>query len=167
LAGDVAATAAEAFDDVFWPLYVRAFRLAYRILNDRTEAEDVASDALARTHLHWNRVGGLPYRDAWVLRVAGNLARDVVRRRRSWTAAERPSGWEDDALTRVALAAAVSSLPRRQRECVALRYLAGLDIDEIAACLGIKPASVRTHTHRAVVALRAQLNLEDDVDLDD
>jgi RNA polymerase sigma-70 factor, ECF subfamily len=158
-----------AFEAVYWGLYVRAFRLAYRILDDRGEAEDVAADALARAHLHWGRVGSLPYRDAWVLRVAGNLARTVVRRRRRAAPEPNPEpALEENVVARVALAAAVSSLPRRQREAITMRYLAGLGTDEIGACLRISPVSVRTHIRRGLRTLRAQLSLEEGDDaLDD
>ena len=159
--------AVEAFEAVYWSLFLRAFRLAYRIVGNKPEAEDVAAEALARAHLHWQKVGSLPYRDAWVLRVASNLSRSAVRRRRQ---APRPgpaaAPIEETVVVRAAVAAAVSTLPRRQRQAIALRYLAGLDVAEIAACLGISTESTRTHIRRGLAALRTQLTVEDDDALD-
>lgn len=149
---------------MFWPLFVRAFRLAYAIVGNKPEAEDAAAEAMAKAHLHWPRISTLPYRDAWVLRVAGNEARTIVRRRRpDPDGGLPPPGFEENVLSRVALKAAVSSLPRRQREAITLRYLAGLDDAEIAATLRIAQASVRTHVRRGLQALRADFSMEADV----
>ncbi|HEX7167222.1 MAG TPA: sigma-70 family RNA polymerase sigma factor [Acidimicrobiales bacterium] len=151
----------EAFEAVYWPLFLRAFRLAYRIVANRAEAEDIAAEALARAHLHWSKVGTLPYRDAWVLRVASNLSRSAVRRRRRDPDPSFAAPFDDAVVVRAAVDAAVSSLPRRQREAISLRFLAGLDLDEIAACLGISTESTRTHIRRGLGALRTQLTLEE------
>jgi RNA polymerase sigma-70 factor (ECF subfamily) len=53
-----------------------------------------------------------------------------------------------------AVLARLRDLPRRQREVIALRVFLDLDIDTIAAELGIAPATVRVHLSRAVQALR-------------
>ena len=76
-----AARPAEGFEEAFDLLFPRAFRLARRILGDAAAAEDVAAEALARAYAQWSRVSALPHRDAWVLRVATNLAMDHIRRR--------------------------------------------------------------------------------------
>ena len=156
----------DRFEAVYWPLFVKAFRLAYRIVGNKPEAEDVAAEALARTHMHWKKVGSLAYRDAWVLRVASNLSRSVVRRRRRFPSARPEQAFEETVVVRAAIAAAVSTLPRRQREAIALRFLAGLDIAEIASCLGISVESTRTHIRRGLDALRARFTMEDDHALD-
>ena len=161
-----ASSEAMAFEAAYWPLFLRAFRLAYRIVGNKPEAEDVAAEALARAHLHWTKVGPLPYRDAWVLRVASNLARSTVRKRRQSPTPPVAAALEDTVVVRAAMEAAVSSLPRRQREAIALRYLAGLDLDEIASCLGISSETVRTHIRRGLGALRTQLTQEDDLAVD-
>src|SRR5690348_1421785 len=70
------------FEEVFGRLFDRAYRVAYRILGDAQDAEDAAAEAFARAHARWSKVGELPYCDAWILRVASNVAIDVARRRR-------------------------------------------------------------------------------------
>jgi RNA polymerase sigma factor (sigma-70 family) len=62
---------------------------------------------------------------------------------------------DDVATLRLALSAGLRSLPRRQREALALRYLAGLSDSEVAGALGISTGSVKTHLHRGRAALRA------------
>ena len=147
------ASFAAAFDD----LYPVAVRLAARIVGDQASAEDVAAEALARTYARWAKVSTLPYRDAWVLRVTGNLAIDTVRRRRPSPAVALADSFEDATALRLALASALAKLPGRQREAVVLRYLAGYSEAEVSAALGISANSVKTHAQRGLTALRARM----------
>src|SRR5690349_16318879 len=95
----------QSFEEAFDDLFPRAERLAYQILGNRAAAEDVAAECLARTYAHWRRIGRLPHRDGWVLRVATNLAIDEVRRRRPEPDATEALDPEEAATMRVALAA--------------------------------------------------------------
>ncbi len=63
----------------------------------------------------------------------------------------------DTVATRLAVLAAVNGLPRRQREVVALRYLADLSEAEVAACLGVATGTIKSHLHRGISTLRVQL----------
>lgn len=153
-------TAAD-FDGAFDDLFPRAHRLARRIVGDPAAAEDIAAEALARAYARWPKVSALPWRDAWVLRVAANLAIDAVRRRPPTLGFVAPSPAAEDAVAlRVALAAALQALPRRQRQAVALRYLADLSEAEVAEALGISAGSVKTHVHRGLAALRRRLGAD-------
>jgi len=147
----------ESFDGMFHQLYPRAVRLARRILGDTAAAEDVAAEALARAFASWPKVRELPYRDAWVLRVTSNLAIDAARRHQPRVVATEPIDLEETTAVRVALVAALRALPRRQRDVIALRYLAGLSEAEIAASLDIALGTVKTHIHRGVAGLRRRL----------
>lgn len=147
------------FDEAFRVLLPRAVRVAYRILGDVNDAEDVAVEALARAAVSWRRVGRLPYRDAWVLRVAANAAVDVVRRRHRAPAGvegAQPTH-EDLVILQMALATALTRLSRRQREAVTLRYLVGMSEGDVARCLHISIGSVKRHTFRALSGLRDEL----------
>ena len=151
----------ERFEDAFPELVLPAFRVALRILGDVAEAEDVAAEALARTLRSWDRVRDLPYRKAWVVKVASNLAVDRVRRRPPRLDAPGHSPDIAEAVTlRLALGAALRALPRRQCQVVAMRYLAGLTEAEVARSLGISPNSVKKHTGRGVTTLRTRLGAD-------
>jgi RNA polymerase sigma factor (sigma-70 family) len=145
------------FEAAFDVLFPRAHRLAYRILGDDAAAEDVAAEALARTYARWAKVRDLPYRDGWVLRVATNLAIDATRRRKVLMAAPAAHLDDDEVAVRLALVAAMRSLPKRQQEAIALRYLGGLSEAEVAVALGVSPGTVKTHLHRGAAALRQRL----------
>jgi RNA polymerase sigma-70 factor (sigma-E family) len=156
-----ASAADDGFEQAFDDLFPRAFRLARRLVGDTDVAEDIAAEALARAYAHWPRVAGLSYRDGWVLRVAANLAVDLVRRRPEVVVTPSPASAGPDAdemvVLRVALVAALGSLPRRQRQAVALRYLGDLTDGQVAVALGISVGSVKTHIHRGLGALRLRL----------
>ena len=144
---------------VFRDLFVVAYRVAYRILGDVADAEDAAAEAIARAVVHWPSVGRMPYRSAWVARVASNVAIDRVRKkqRSSPDAVFLGEDLSEAAVLRLALAQALSALPTRQREVVALRYLADLPEAEVATTLGVSRNTVKKHTARAIAAMRETL----------
>ncbi len=150
----------ETFEDTFTRLFPRAYRLARRILGDAEAAEDVAAEALARAYAQWPRVESLPYRDGWILKVTTNLAIDRLRRHPADQPVPAALLAEDALVLRLALTAALRSLPRRQRQAVALRYLGELSEAEVAKALDVSVGSVKTHTHRGLAALRTKLGPE-------
>jgi RNA polymerase sigma-70 factor, ECF subfamily len=137
-------------------LFDRAYAVARRLIGDPTTAEDVAAEALTRTYVHWTRVRGFEHRDAWVARVATNLAIKTSRRRPAAREGVTADASEETTL-RLALVDALDRLPRRQREAVALRYLADLTIDDVALTLGVSAGTVKQSVHRALRTLRDQL----------
>ena len=163
-----ARAAGTIFDDAYPDLYRSAYRVAFRLLGGREEAADLAQEACARAYARWNRVGGLDSPEAWVARVAGNLAIDAQRRRRTAArqsanhqaanpvAAIAPDG------ERVDLHRALRALPRRQRQVVLLRFVADLPEAAVAAALGCSVGTVKAHASRGLAALRSILELEDD-----
>jgi len=57
----------------------------------------------------------------------------------------------------MAIISVVRSLPARQREVVVLRFFADLSVSETAAAIGASEGTVKTHTSRALTALREAL----------
>ena len=148
-----------AFEEAFPRLYADAYRVAFRLLGERSEAEDVAQEACARAYSRWSSVHD--YAEPWCVRVAGNLALDVLRARtRAVRRQERlvsehttvigPGGSDE----RLDLYAALSGLPKRQREAVVLRYLGDQSEEQTAALLGLSVGSVKTHASRGLARLR-------------
>jgi RNA polymerase sigma factor (sigma-70 family) len=95
-----------------------------------------------------------------------NLARDHNRRglvsfrHRPPAVADEPSA-EDEAARRESqreVVEALRALPRRQRDCLALRYYLELPIDQIAATLDITANSVKTHLKRGLRSMAASLD---------
>ena len=144
------------FEDGFGPLFSAAYRVAFAVVGDRGDAEDIAQEAMARALVRWTRLAG--FEEAWIVRVSGNLAIDRVRsreRRRlvpllGGTAAE-PDG------DRVDLQRALRGLPRRQREVAVLRFLGGFTEAEVASALGCSVGTVKQHSSRGLSALRQSM----------
>ena len=145
------------FRQAFGELFPLAFRVAWRIVGNVTAAEDCAAEALARAFQRWPKVRGLTYRDAWVMRVAANIAIDTVRKKTPLIDPGFGADPADAATTRLALAAALRALPRRQRDAVVLRYLHGYREDEVARALDVSPGTVKTHLKRGTETLRRKL----------
>jgi len=145
------------FEEAFPDLYRLAYRVSFRVLGDRGDAEDVAQEALARAHLRWARLRERP--EGWIVTVATNLSIDRHRRRR------RLSGLVSEPLAlvdvhqaeRIDLARALRRLPRRQREVVVLRYLADWSEADVATALGVSAGAVKSHASRGLAALRRHL----------
>jgi RNA polymerase sigma-70 factor (sigma-E family) len=154
-----ARAAATNFDDAYPDLYRRAYRVAFRLLGGREEAADLAQEACARAYSHWSRVGGFDSPEAWVTRVAGNLALDLLRRRRTASrhAAGRPTESTLPEGDRVDLQRALLSLPRGQRQVVLLRFVADLPEAAVAAALGCSIGTVKSQASRGLAALRTTL----------
>ncbi len=145
----------DTFEAAFPELYTRAFALAYRMLGNRTAAEDIAAETMARALLRWDRLD--PHRvPGWVLKVAANQAIDLMRRKGRVLDAGVVD-LEDSTTLRIALADALRKLPRRQREAVTLRYLSDLSEADTAAALGISTGSVKSHVHRGLASLKRDL----------
>ena len=144
------------FTERFDELAAVAYRVAYRIHGDRHVAEDIAQEALARAYSRWNKVS--TYANAWVARVAGNLAVDLLRKKKLPAPAEQV-GVEQDAMVvlRMELQRALQILPTRQREAMILRYLADMPEAAVGKALGIRPGTVKQHLHRGAEAMRSLL----------
>jgi RNA polymerase sigma-70 factor (sigma-E family) len=160
-------TVPRSFEVAFADLYRLAYRVGFRILGDRSDAEDVAQEALARAALRWSRLHERP--EGWVSRVAANQAIDRYRRRqRQPRLPLGPLGIVDERLgERGDLVAALRKLPRRQREVVVLRYLADLSEADAARSLGCSVGAVKSQASRGLASLRRHLGGLSDTDGDD
>lgn len=137
-------------------LYLRAYQAAFRVCGDRTEAGDLAQEAMVRAYVHWSRLD--ERREGWVVTTTVRLAID--RWRRQQRAAKRhdevaEASIDDVAAERLDLMRLLADLPRRQREVAVLRYLEDWPERDVAQALGCSVGSVKRHAARALTALRA------------
>lgn len=149
------------FDERFATLSSLAYRVAYRVLGQREDAENVSQETLARAYARWRTISR--YDEAWVARVATNLALGHLRKdRRTEGVAPRARDTTADVAGRLDLTDALRQLPKRQREVVTLRFIADLSEQDTAAALGCSTGAVKQHLHRAMRALRPRLTPDRD-----
>jgi RNA polymerase sigma factor (sigma-70 family) len=161
-------TAGEAID--FEQLYRTSRDDVYAyvagIVRDRAAAEEVTAAAFERAltrRSSYSAGRGSPR--AWLFGIARNAAYDELRRRgRTEPVADPeerypPAGdsTAEVAIRRAALADALESLSRDERELVGLKFQAGLANAEIGKVLGISESNVGTRLSRVVAKLRAAM----------
>jgi RNA polymerase sigma-70 factor (ECF subfamily) len=161
----VPTTATDAFD--FDALYRESrddvFAYAATLLRDSAAAEDVTALAFERAYSKRSRFNarrGSPR--AWLFGIARNAALDELRSRKRAAEAQIPGPLEEPgpdeaaefAAERDAVRAALSRLPAKDREVIALKFHADLSHAEIADVLGISPTNAGTLLHRAMTKLR-------------
>jgi RNA polymerase sigma-70 factor (sigma-E family) len=149
--------------------YANLVRLASLLVDDQGAAEEVVQEAFVGLFRRWDRLDDIQAAPGYLRTTVVNLARSRLRRRavrrrhRPEEVPDAPSA-ELGALARDeerAVLAAVAGLPRRQRECLVLRYYLDLGQAETAAILGISVGSVKSHTHRGLTTLAAALEGEE------
>ena len=169
----------DAARDLTARLTPRLLGQAFRMLQDRAEAEDVTQEAMLRlwrVAADWRQ--GEAQVSTWAYRVVANLCLDRLRKRCP-VGLDQIAEPEDNApsvadrmqdQTRLrALADALAAMPDRQAQAVALRHLEGLGNPEIAEIMEITVEAVESLTargKRTLAALlagrKAELGFEDD-----
>ncbi|HEY0689412.1 MAG TPA: sigma-70 family RNA polymerase sigma factor [Kribbella sp.] len=130
---------------------------------EREEAKDAAAEAMACAFQNW---GGIAHPKAWVRAAAWRIATRQVQRQRDGLARAMVGDWtvaahEDDSQLRARdeyrwVLTVLSCLPAQQRLVMAW-HLDGFDTSEIADCLGISAASVRSHLRFARQRLKQEV----------
>ncbi len=146
------------------------FRLAYLIVGNAEEAQDVAQGAFIRAYLKLDQYDdGRPLRP-WLLGITANLARNKRRSLgRYWQAVQRylqanrgetAAGPPDERAEATILWQAVQKLPTSSQEVIYLRYFLDLSEAEAAESLNIARGTVKSRSHRALKKLRQVIENE-------
>ncbi len=156
----------------------RAFRHAEIALKHREDALDAVQDAMLKLVQRYADKPAIEWSPLFWSVLRSRIT-DIRRRRRvrsvlvAWMGSSHDDDegpvWEpadpapgparihSDRESYRALSTALHALPRRQREAYQLRVLEGLDVADTARAMGCSEGSVKTHTSRAMEALRRQL----------
>lgn len=157
-----------AVTEIYLGEYKSLVRLAVLLVHDVQTAEEVVQDAFEAMHTAWRRLRDSEKALSYLRQAVVNRARSVLRHRTvvdknaPKPAPDEPSA-EQAAMTlieRSAVVAALRTLPERQREAIVLRYYADLSEADIAATMGISKGAVKSHTARAMAALKSILEQE-------
>jgi RNA polymerase sigma factor (sigma-70 family) len=153
-----------------------AFRTAYLITGDASEAEEATQEAFVKAHRALGRFRyGAPFRP-WLLAIVANEARNqrraaarraglFLRVAREGTPGNVPSSPESAVLAaerRAELLEALSGLREEARLAIACRYFLGLSEEETAATLGCARGTVKSRLSRALGSLRVEIAKEGD-----
>jgi RNA polymerase sigma-70 factor (ECF subfamily) len=152
----------------------RLYRLARGILRNDAEAEDVVQDTYVRAFTHLEQFRGDSSLSTWLSRIAMNEALGRLRRQRpgvEWSVLEQsapraqiipfPLAAMDDPEKSMAqreiqqvVEHAIDELPEPFRLVFMTRVIEGMNVEETAEILGLKPETVKTRLHRARNMLR-------------
>lgn len=153
----------EAFSALVEKYKDPVFNVAYRMLGNPTEAEDVAQEAFVRAYTQLHTYKETHRFSTWLLSIASHLSIDQLRRRRflalplenvpflEWIADVGP-GPEQSALRRETaddMQRILDTLPVKYRAVLLLRYWHDFSYEEIAQTLDLTPALVKARLHRA------------------
>jgi RNA polymerase sigma-70 factor, ECF subfamily len=152
----------------------RLYRLARGILRNDAEAEDVVQDTYVRAFTHLEQFRGDSSLSTWLSRIAMNEAVGRLRRQKpgvEWSELEKsapqaqiipfPLASSDDPEKSMAqreiqhvVEHAIDELPEPFRLVFITRVIEGMNVEETAEILGLKPETVKTRLHRARNLLR-------------
>ena len=155
----------DALREVFDASYPRLVVQLYGVVGDAAEAEDLVQEAFVRASAAGARFLRTDNPEAWLRTTAINLHRNRWRKLKNFAAvrsqlaapADLP-GLDDH----VVVVEALRKLPAIHREVLALRYLADLDLGQIAATLGVAEGTVKSRLARARESMAALLTEEGD-----
>lgn len=177
-AGAAKGIAADDFNELVRRHQRRVYRVLLALVRDRDAADTLTQECFLRAFERRRSFRGESSVEAWLVRIAVNLARDHGRNRRRafwarlfWNAPDGESGEaravaDSRASPERLLAAredvaavwsAVSQLAPQQRAVFVLRFAEEMTLEEIAGATELAVGTVKTHLHRALLAVRKQL----------
>jgi RNA polymerase sigma-70 factor, ECF subfamily len=152
----------EGFEEFYTGAVGRLLGQLLLVTGDLHEAEEVVQEAFARASVRWVWLRDYEVPEAWVRRVALNLAAERARRlRRQARALLRlgpPPQVPAASAEAVALLEALRTLPMRQRQAIVLYHLVDLPIEEVARLIGVRPGTVKSLLARGRHALANRLS---------
>ena len=151
------------------------YALAYRVIGREEDARDVVQETFLRAFRALPGFKGQAKFSSWLYRIALNLCRDWIRRRRRSPLVELPEGVDpielateqgpvetvEDLASRKelseAVAEAMSLLPEEQRTAIILKEYHGMTFQEIADLQGCPLSTVKTRLYQGLSVLRRNL----------
>lgn len=144
-----------------------AVRVAYGVLRQRQDAEEVAQEAFTKAYRSFSQLRDRDSFRAWLVRTTWRMAIDRWRSDRRRTAREQSGMHEGPNPTVEAMAAereraerlwrAIEDLPETLREVIVLSAIQGHDVREVALLLGLPEGTVKSRLFQARKGLAQRL----------
>ena len=153
----------EDFDGLYQATYQRVFATLVVILGNPAAAEDAAQEAYLRAFRAWKRWKQDAPAEAWIYRIALNVAFTYRRRERLHEVGEvirrlgRPKELDPTETAQPDLIRELRALPPKQSAALLFRHMHGFSNREIAAAIGIPERTVASRFAAAKDRLRARL----------
>ena len=161
---------AEAFGELVTRYQTGVFNVCYRILHERSEAEDLAQESFMRGYDRIHTFDIEREFGPWIRRVAANLCLNHLESQkvtieldeeRDADSAQLPEAVQEAKERSEQIRQALGSLPANYRLVVELRHYQEMSYDEIAAQLNIPLSDVKSHLFRARKILAEKLHAPD------
>lgn len=152
--------AVDTLETLFRAHYGRLVRALTLVCASREVAADAVQEAFVKAHLHWGRVSRYDDPVGWIRRVAINGLRDDHRRQTRKSRAEQRLSNERPNTLEPAIdesAQMLAGLPRQQRLAMALFYVDGMSVAEVAAAMKLSQGAVKFHLHQGRARLRGSI----------
>ncbi|WP_025028897.1 RNA polymerase sigma factor SigW [Caldalkalibacillus mannanilyticus] len=172
LAGD-----RQAFEEIVELYKNKIFQVAYRMLGNRTEAEDIGQETFLRVYANLSRYDQTHKFSTWIYRIATNLCIDRLRKRQITYSldqevaategldmysqiADKAKGPEAEVMTielQNEVQQAIDQLPIKYKSIMILRYIEDLSLQEISEIIDLPVTTIKTRIHRGREALKKLL----------
>lgn len=162
----------EAFGELYSIYLDQIYRYVFYQVRDKMTAEDLTEEIFLKA---WEAIGKYKQKSlafsAWLYRIAHNHVIDYFRTRRQHLALDEvmpaaignPEQEAEEKLMQQELAQAISYLPPQQRQVIILKFIEGLENQEIAQIMRKRQGAIRVMQMRALRALRQKLSSESSI----
>lgn len=159
----------EAFKAKFLPFHPKLYRIAYALVNQKEEAEDLLQETYIRLWNKRDELEAINAPEAFAITILKHLCLDYLR-------SARANQGESETLEAIRIETddspdqrlekkeqiqyvrhLINQLPEKQREVIRLRGIQDCSFDEIEEITGLSPTNIRTLLSRARKAIREKL----------
>ena len=159
--------ASGTFEEFYAGTAGRLIGQVFLVTGDLHAAEEAVQEAFTRASVRWTRLRDYDVPEAWIRRVAMNLAADRARSLRRQAAAilrlGPPPTVPSVSVETLALVQELRTLPVRQRQAIVLHYLVDLPVEEVAQVLAVRGGTVKSLLARGRRSLAARLGEPEEV----
>jgi RNA polymerase sigma-70 factor (ECF subfamily) len=159
----------EAFGELYSLYLDPIYRYVYYQVRDKMTAEDVTEEVFIKAwkRIHSCRGKGQTF-SSWLYRIAHNHVIDTLRRRRGELSLEEETITDisdtkqeiEEELERQEWLKVIDYLPRNQKQVIILKFIEGLDNQEIGQIMDKNQGAIRVLQMRALATLRQKLSTE-------